>query len=159
MALQLLGMLFDGPDQRADALALTERAALIAPGDAQAHFNLAVTLQGFDRNGDAIAHYQQTLALEPGHLGALNNLSDLYRRRGRAEEGWALMERFQALGGPSTGLELRLAKLALDTRRLDEAETWFQRRRAPCAGRSDRGLRTRHAHFGSRRVRPRVATV
>jgi Flp pilus assembly protein TadD len=124
-ALQLLGMLFDAPDQRADALALTERAARIAPGDAQAHFNLGVTLQGFDRNGDAIAHYQQALALEPGHLGALNNLSDLYRRRGRAEEGWTLMERFQALGGASTGLEIRLAKLALDTRRLDEAETWF----------------------------------
>ena len=124
-ALQLLGMLVDAPDQRGDALALTERAARIAPGDAQAHFNLAVTLQGIDRHGDAISHYQQALALEPTHLGALNNLSDLYRRRGRPEEGWALMERFQTLGGPVAGLEIRLAKLALDTRRLDEAETWF----------------------------------
>ncbi len=124
-SLQLLGMLFDAPDRRADALALTERAARIAPGDAQAHFNLAVILQSFDRNGEAVTHYQQTLALEPGHLGALNNLSDLYRRRGRPEEGWALMERFQTLGGGVGGLEIRLAKLALDTRRLVEAEAWF----------------------------------
>ena len=125
LALQLLAVLFDAPDQRGDALALGERAVRIAPGDAQAHFNLAVTLQGFDRQGEAVAHYQQALALEPGHLGALNNLSDLYRRRGRAEEGWALMERFQGLSGSTAGLEIRLAKLALDTRRLDEAEAWF----------------------------------
>jgi hypothetical protein len=124
-ALQLLGMLFDAPDQRGDALALTERAARIAPGDAQAHFNLGVTLQGLERHGDALSHYQQALALEPSHLGALNNLSDLYRRRGRAEEGWSLMERFQAIGGAVAGLEIRLAKLALDTRRWDEAEAWF----------------------------------
>ena len=59
----------------------------IAPGDAQAHFNLGVILQSFDLLDEALLHYQQALALEPGHLGALNNLSDLQRRRARPEEG------------------------------------------------------------------------
>lgn len=133
LALQVLALLSKGPDQQHEALALLERAVRIAPGDGQAHFNLAVTLQAQGDLARAVSHYQQALALAPQHLGVLNNLSDLYRRRGRPEEGWALMQRYLALGGDAAGLEIRLAKLALDTRRLDEAEQWFQAavRRAP----------------------------
>lgn len=126
LALQVWAMLLSSPDHRPDALALTERAVRIAPADSQAHFNLAVTLQSLDRLTDAIPHYEQALSLDAGHLGALNNLSDLYCRRGRPEEGWRLMERFRAISDATAGLEIRLAKLALDTRRLGEAETWFQ---------------------------------
>ena len=35
------------------------------------------------------------------------------------------MQRYLAAGASPAGLEIRLAKLALDTRRYDEAETWF----------------------------------
>ncbi len=107
-------------------MALTERAVRIAPQDPQAHFNLAVTLQSFDRLDEALLHYQQALSLDPDHLGALNNASDLQRRRGRPDEGWALMERYQAVGGEVAGLEIRLAKLALDTHRFETSERWFQ---------------------------------
>jgi hypothetical protein len=36
------------------------------------------------------------------------------------------MQRYLGAGGAPAGLEIRLAKLALDTRRYDEAESWFQ---------------------------------
>jgi Flp pilus assembly protein TadD len=114
-----------GPEHRSESLALLERAVRIAPSDAQAHFNLGVNLQAIDDLPRAIAHYEQALRLAPGNTGALNNLSDLLRRRGRPEEGWALMQRYLAAGATPAGLEIRLAKLALDTRRLDEAERWF----------------------------------
>lgn len=109
----------------AESLALLERAARVGPGEAQAHFNLAVILQALGELPRAIAHYDHALRLNPGHLGALNNQSDLLRRRGRAEEGWALMRRYLEGGGSPSGLELRLAKLALDCQRLDAAERWF----------------------------------
>ena len=127
MALQLWAMATASKGRRADALALLERAVRIAPGDAQAHFNLAVSLQAIEDMTRAISHYEQALRREPTHVGALNNLSDLYRRRGRAAEGWDLMARYQAAGGAIAGLEIRVAKLAMDLRRFGEASDWFDR--------------------------------
>ena len=53
MALQLWALATAAKGKRADALALLERAARTAPGDAQAHFNLAVSLQAIDKIGRA----------------------------------------------------------------------------------------------------------
>jgi hypothetical protein len=125
MALQLWALATAAKGKRADALALLERAVRTAPGDAQAHFNLAVSLQAIDNLTRAITHYEQALRLDLAHTGALNNLSDLYRRRGRAPEGWALMTRYQTAGGSMPGLEIRMAKLAMDMRRFDDAALWF----------------------------------
>ena len=97
LALQVWAVALEGADH-VQALALLERAVRIAPGDALGHFNLAVNLQAADDLPRAIAHYQQALSLQPAHSGALNNLSDLLRRRGRSEEGWALMQRYLAGG-------------------------------------------------------------
>lgn len=126
LALQVWSLAISASGSNAASLALLERAARIAPCDAQAHFNYAVELQAINDLPAAIARYAHVLQLMPSHLGALNNLSDLYRRRGRSAEGYALMQRFLAGGGGASGQELRLAKLALDTRRWDEAETWFE---------------------------------
>jgi tetratricopeptide (TPR) repeat protein len=126
LALQAWAVALEGPGARPESLALLERAVRIAPSDAQAHFNLAVNLQAIDDIARAIAHYERALDLAPAMLGPLNNLSDLYRRRGRPEEGWALMQRYLAAGGASSGQEIRLAKLGIDTHRYDEAERWFR---------------------------------
>lgn len=124
LALQVMAIAL-GNEASADAQALLERAVRIAPGDAQAHYNYGCTIQAQGDFPRAISHYEATLRLDPAHTGAMNNLSDLYRRRGRAEEGWALMERYRAAGVPVAGLEIRLAKLAMDTKRFDEAAKWF----------------------------------
>jgi len=124
-AMQVWSLAAGDLGQRAAALAAQERAARLAPGDAQTQFNYGVLLQQAQDLAAAMARYSQALRLAPDHRGALNNLSDLYRRRGRSAEGYGLMARFLAGGGDARGLELRLAKLALDTRRWDEAEHWF----------------------------------
>ncbi|MFI4936145.1 MAG: glycosyltransferase family 9 protein [Caulobacterales bacterium] len=134
LALQLWALAAGASGANADALALLERAVRLAPGEAQAHFNLAVALQAIDALPRAALHYGQALSLDPNHLDSLNNLSELMRRRGRPAEGWALMERYLAGGGDPAGLEIRLAKLAMDLRRLDEAEAWFQRAEAHAPG-------------------------
>lgn len=125
LALQAWSVALGGQDAAAASHALMARATRIAPGDAQAHFNLAVQLQAMNDLPAAIAHYAHALRLSPDHLGALNNLSDLYRRRGRSAEGYVLMHRYLANGGTPAEQQLRLAKLALDTHRLEEAEHWF----------------------------------
>ncbi len=125
LALQAWSVALEGQGETAASHALVERAARVAPGDAQAHFNWAVQLQAMNDLPAAIARYAHVLRLFPDHLGALNNLSDLYRRRGRSAEGYAVMQRYLAAGGAAAGQEMRLAKLALDTFRLEEAEHWF----------------------------------
>ena len=125
IALQIHAVAQD-PSASADAHALLERAVRVGPGDPQSFFNLGCTIQGQGDLARAVRLYEQALRIDPAHGGALNNLSDLYRRRGRAEEGWALMARYQGLGLPVAGLEIRLAKLAMDTRRFDEAQRWFE---------------------------------
>lgn len=125
VGLQLLSLLV-ARRSRADSDALLERAARIAPGDAQAQFNVGVALQAQGDLARAVMHYQHALRLDPDHLGALNNLSDLLRRRGRAGEGWEHMQRYRSLGGEMRALEIRMAKLAMDTQRWDEAAKWFE---------------------------------
>jgi Flp pilus assembly protein TadD len=125
IALQAWSLTLSMPEQLAEAHALSARALRLNPGDANAHFNVGVHLVDQGDLAGAIARYEQALALHPTHSGALNNLSDLYRRRGRADDGWALMQRYFANGGSNRGMALRMAKLALDTRRFDEAQTWF----------------------------------
>jgi hypothetical protein len=134
LALQLWALAATAKGQPADALALLERAVNVAPGDAQAQFNLAVSLQSAGETTRAIAHYQQALRVGPTHVGVLNNLSDLLRRRGRPAEGWALMQRYLAAGGPTAGFELRMAKLAMDLRRFEDAGDWFARAEAYAPG-------------------------
>jgi Flp pilus assembly protein TadD len=142
LALQLMAILL--PDERrSESLALYARAVRIAPGDAEAHFNLAVMLQRYDRLDEAVLHYQQALALAPAALSPLKALADLLYRRGRHAEGWDLMQRYLAAGGNPAGGELLLAKLALDTRRLDEAERWFQA--AAAAAPDDANVTLEHA--------------
>lgn len=143
LALQLWAMAAGQSGARADALALLERAARIAPGDPQAQFNLAVVLQEIGDLERAIAHYAQALRSEPRHVGALNNLSDLYRRRGRSEEGWALLNKHRASGGADAGLEIRWAKMAMDTRRFAEAGGWFARAETRAPG--DASVEWEHA--------------
>jgi hypothetical protein len=125
LGLQLLSLLA-AQRSRAESDALLERAVRIAPGDGQAHFNAGVAVQSQNDLARATLHYQQALRLDPDHLGALNNLSDLMRRRGRGEEGWAALNRYRELGGPMTGLEVRMAKLGMDTQRWDDASQWFE---------------------------------
>ncbi len=142
MVLQVMAVAL-GAEASADGHALLERAVSIGPGDAQAHFNLGCTIQGHGDLARAIRLYEQVLRLDPAHSGALNNLSDLYRRRGRAEEGWSLMTRYRELGLPVVDLEIRLAKLAMDTRRFDEAQRWFEAAEARVPG--DPSVRFEHS--------------
>lgn len=131
-AMQLLAVCLPVP---CDELALLHFAAAeIEGGDAGAWFNLAVAEQGAGLLARAQLHYEQALRLEPDHPGALNNLSDLLRRRGRSAEAWACIERYLAAGHDPAGLEIRIAKIADDTGQGDTAAEWFARAAAADPG-------------------------
>ena len=113
------------------ARALLELAAWdLFPADPGCHYNLAVVNQEFDLLAEAERGYAQTLRLNPAHSGALNNLSDLLRRRGRISDAWNLVQRYIDGGYPAAGLEIRFAKIADEAGYPDVAQSWFDQARA-----------------------------
>lgn len=121
--LQLLAL---SNDNAADERALLRYAALeVEQFDAGAFFNLGVVEQRAGMIARALLRYQQALRIDPRHQGALNNLSDLLRRRGRAAEAWQCITTFLDQGGDPSGLEIRIAKIADDCGEVSEARRWF----------------------------------
>src|SRR6056297_1573533 len=53
-------------------------------------FNLANTYSGLDRPDEAIDTFLKVLELDPGHIGALNNLADEYEYRGDPDKAHEL---------------------------------------------------------------------
>ena len=63
-----------------------EKAAVIKPDFADAHFNLALTLQEQNQLEDAIKKYKVTLSLQNNYIKAHNNLGIIYKDLGQIDE-------------------------------------------------------------------------
>lgn len=67
----------------AEALALYERAIVLAPGQAAYHSNRAAALTGLGRLAEAVCECQEAIKLDPTYLRAHHRLGSLYFRLGR----------------------------------------------------------------------------
>lgn len=68
-----------------------------APEDFGLHFNIAVTLAGESRDGEAIDHLETAIRLAPRYASAYWILAELYRRGGQRVPSLMLYSRFFAL--------------------------------------------------------------
>lgn len=124
LLVQLVAM--NGPGD-ADAQALLAYAAHGPRNDdASAFFNVGVEEQAQGRTDRAVLSYQQAQRLDPGHHGALNNLSDLLRLRHRTAEARQCMDMFLEARGNPQGLELRFAKICDNSGDVAGARQWFE---------------------------------
>jgi Flp pilus assembly protein TadD len=64
----------------AEALALYERAIVLAPGQAAYHSNRAAALTGLGRLAEAVCECQEAIKLDPTYLRAHHRLGSLYFR-------------------------------------------------------------------------------
>jgi protein O-GlcNAc transferase len=71
--------------QGKDSLAALQKAAVLLPGDAEAHCNLAVVLRDRGQLDAAIASYRRALKIRPNFAEALNNLGVALRTSGQLE--------------------------------------------------------------------------
>lgn len=65
-------------EKYADAIPVLEKAVAANPKDGQAHFYLAVSLEGTGKKGDAETHYKAALQADPSLVDASQNLAALY---------------------------------------------------------------------------------
>lgn len=86
-----------------EAAAAFAEAGRLDPSLASAWYNLGVLRVRCMRNDEAIGPLQRALALEPGNIGARNQLADLLRTEGRAEEAESEYRAILA-SHPTTGM-------------------------------------------------------
>jgi protein O-GlcNAc transferase len=79
------------------ALALVERALVHGTGIAQLHFVRGELLRTLQQTDAAVESYRRALAIDPGHVDALNDLGDSLISVGRLAEALPVLERAVAL--------------------------------------------------------------
>jgi tetratricopeptide (TPR) repeat protein len=104
----LLGEIANRQGRHLDAIPLLERAVAARPDIAAFHFELGHAVHSIGRWEEALAHYEQTLKLDSGHVACLIGLGDALLRLQRHGES---SEAFRAaLRAKITGLEAKSAE-------------------------------------------------
>jgi tetratricopeptide (TPR) repeat protein len=99
-----------------DAYRAAGRAAEIAPHSADAHFALGLTSDATGRHEAMAGHYREALRLNPQHVNAMNNLTNLERstRLGAKAAGYARALRLDPSAAvPRENLELMAGQFLL----------------------------------------------
>lgn len=123
----LRAQLFAAEGDTAGALAILQRLADQAPGEAEHRYNLAVLLFGQGQLAEAEEALRAAISLAPAMREAWHNLGMVLLRRGRAEEGIGCLRHALMLapGDPMTAASL--ADALLDAGRPLEAEAEARR--------------------------------
>ncbi|MFQ5653655.1 MAG: FG-GAP-like repeat-containing protein [Planctomycetota bacterium] len=86
------------------ALGELRRAMELAPGDADIHYQLGISLLRTGRRDEALPHFEMAAIGNPAIEGAWHNLQLLYRRAGRTEDANRALREFEILKASGRGL-------------------------------------------------------
>ena len=93
----LLGAANNAQGKLEEAIAAHNKALLIKPGYANAHYNLGITLQELGKLEEAVASYRKAIALKPDYTEAHYNLGNTLQELGKLEEAEASYRKAIAL--------------------------------------------------------------
>lgn len=93
----MLGAILGQTDRNAEALTAIKMTVTLSPKDAEAHYNLGVTLQKLLRSDEAEASFKQAIALQPDYAIAHFNLASTLHDLGRLDEVEACFNKAIAL--------------------------------------------------------------
>ncbi len=110
-----------------EAIACLNRALLMKPGYAEAHFNLGNALRKSGRLNESVAAFAAALRHNPGYVEALQNQSDSLRDLDRQDEAIAALRRAIELRPKSAQLYNNLGIALRDVGEIDEARVMFER--------------------------------
>ena len=125
-AWKVLGALFGATGRKYEAVDANQTAVALSPQDAQAHYNLAKTLQELGRFDDAVASYKRAIALKPDYAEAHYNLGVMLQELGRSDESEESYKQAIALKPDFAEAHNNLGITLKELGRLDEAETSYK---------------------------------
>lgn len=120
-ALTSLGFLYVQQDRRRDALALFDRAAALAPRNAELAFNRGYLLQELNDHEAAVAAFRRALEINPDHDRALYGLALSLISLKRLDEAIGPLERNTRLQPMSPYGWYQLGRVQFDRGKADKA--------------------------------------
>lgn len=122
-----LGAVLQRTGRQEESVSPLEHSVKLAPRDAEAHYNLAIALQGLDRLNEAEACYLRAVALKPEFVEAHSNLGNTLKQLGRFDEAEVCYSRAIELRPDYGDAHYNLANTLNEMGRLEEAEASYVR--------------------------------
>lgn len=112
--LNLLGLVAQAKGIHNEAVELFYKAVCEAPTHAPFYFNLALSLDLWDRPHEALDNYRKALKIDPGIKEAWNNIGTLCQKLGQAAEAETAYRRAAALDSEYAEPRVNLARMKKD---------------------------------------------
>ena len=119
---KMLGAVLQQTGRASESLIAMRKSVNLAPGDAEAHNNLAVTLQQLGRLDEALASHHQAITLKADFAEAHNNLGITLRELGKLVDAEARYKKAIALKPDYAMAHYNLGVGLKELGKLDEAE-------------------------------------
>jgi len=120
------GACYAGLGQPDTAVKRYEKSLSLKPDYAEAHNNLAVTLQELGQLDAAVKSYEQALTLKPDYAEAFNNLGNILRELGQLDTAVKSYEKILAVRPDFAEAHYNLAVTFQELGQLDEAVKSYQ---------------------------------
>ena len=104
-----------------EALPALRKAAKLLPNDAEAHYNLGVTLKSLGDLNGAVASYRRALQLDPKSADAYNNLGHALQDLAQFDRALAAYNQALALNPHYAGAHYNLSNVLRDMGQLEDA--------------------------------------
>ena len=121
VALHMLGVVALHAKKHGIAVDLIKKALTITPENADAHYNLGLTLSELGKLEEAVASYRKALAIRPDYAKAHNNLCNTLQALGKSEEAVASGHKALAIKPDYAEAHNNLGNALQDLGKLDEA--------------------------------------
>lgn len=121
-----LGAIYKQLGRPSEALLPMQKAAMLAPGDVEAHYNLGVTFQELGQPNEAETSYRQAIRIDPNYAQAHSNLGVILQQHDRLEEAESCYRRALRI---SPGKDKTLSNLGVVLHKLgrfEEAEASYR---------------------------------
>ena len=124
---QILGIVFSKTGKKSEAVDANQRVVHLVPNDAQAHYNLAVSLKELRRLNEAEASYKKAITLKSDFTQAHSNLGNVLKELGRLNEAEASYKKALILKPDNAEAHYNLGVVLKELGRLDEAEASYKK--------------------------------
>ncbi len=124
---KVLAAVFKKTGRLAESLVPMQSAVTLSPRDAEAHYNLGVTLKELVRLDEAEASYRQAIALKPDFAEAHSNLGVTLKELGRVDEAEASYRQAIAVKPDYAEAHSNLGNTLDKLGRLDDAEASYRK--------------------------------
>jgi len=122
---KILGIVLGQTDRMPEAVVATEKAIVLTPPDAEAHYNLVLALQELDSPNEAEASYKRAIKLKSNYAEAHNNLGITLQGLGKLDKAETSYSQAITLKPDFAEAHNNLGNTRKELGRLEDAETTY----------------------------------